>query len=78
MRTRFAIQKAGSREALARLLHVEVITTYHWKRHLPEKHDRYLRALKPDWYIDELPPPTPPTPAPPTPPAALAAPEEVA
>lgn len=52
MNTQFAMDKAGGREKLAKLLEVEVITTYHWKPTdtLPEKHLRFLRAARPKWF----------------------------
>lgn len=47
----FVLRKLnGSREAMAKLLGVATITTYRWKDRLPEKHVRYLRALKPEWF----------------------------
>jgi hypothetical protein len=61
MRTKTAIKLANGRDALARLLNVETITTYHWKVNLPFKHERYLRAIKPHWFdpeaVAESPPP---------------------
>jgi hypothetical protein len=53
METEFALSKVnGSREELARLLGVAPLTTYHWKIFLPPKHERYLRLLRPDWFIE--------------------------
>jgi hypothetical protein len=50
MDTSFAIKKAGSREALAKMLNVATITTYRWDPALPEKHRRYLQAARPKWF----------------------------
>jgi hypothetical protein len=55
MDTQFAIDKAGGRrDDLARLLGIETITTYQpsWKPNIPPKHERYLRALKPEWFTE--------------------------
>lgn len=54
MKTRTAIELAGGRDALARLLGVETVTTYHWStsRVLPPKHERYLRVARPQWFAD--------------------------
>ena len=52
MDTAFAMSKAGGRDALAQLLAVAPITTYHWKTVLPAKHERYMRLLRPDWFVE--------------------------
>lgn len=53
MDTAFALSKVGgSREKLAELLGVAPITTYHWQPALPPKHIRYLRVLKPAWFVE--------------------------
>lgn len=54
MNTEFAMDKAGGRDELAKLLGVTSITTYQpsWKPDLPPKHERYLRLLRPDWAIE--------------------------
>lgn len=52
MKTKTAIELAGGRDALARLLGVETVTTYHWIRVLPPKHERYLRVARPGWFAD--------------------------
>lgn len=54
MKTDFAIEKAGGREQLATLLGVKSITTYQpsWKPDLPPSHEKYLKALRPDWFIE--------------------------
>lgn len=54
MDTEFAIEKASGRDELAKLLGIKPLTTYQpsWKPNLPPKHERYLRLLRPDWFIE--------------------------
>jgi len=51
MNMQFAMDKAGGREELARLLGVAAITTYHWDldKPLPKKHLRFLSVARPKW-----------------------------
>ena len=51
MKTTKAIELAGSREALARMLGVASITTYRWKPSLPAQRIWQLQVLRPDWFV---------------------------
>jgi hypothetical protein len=53
MKTKDAIKLAGSREALARLLGVAVITTYRWKPSLPDARIWKLQVLRPEWFKEK-------------------------
>lgn len=49
MKTKDAINLAGSRKQLAALLGVAPISTYRWAD-LPQKHEDRLRVAKPSWF----------------------------
>lgn len=53
MKTDKAIELAGSREALARLIGVTPLATYRWKPNVPERHMWKLAVIRPDWFTKE-------------------------
>lgn len=53
MNTEKAIELAGTREKLAKLLGVASISTYRWKPDLPKMREFQLQALRPKWFKDK-------------------------
>jgi hypothetical protein len=53
MKTKEAIEKAGSVKALAELLQIKQAAVYQWSEMVPHRRVLELRLLKPEWFQSE-------------------------